>query len=246
MAFHRALHHFFESVDSTNDEAARWLKTGKIPEGSCIVAEFQTKGKGQRNNTWVSANGQNLMCSFILYPSMHDDSSIFYFSKAMACAVRDTIADSGCTDVTIKWPNDILIDRKKVAGILIENQWGALGWSSAIVGIGINVNQTAFEGISATSMVERIGQSIQIAALLSTLENHIHHYYQIHQSEKFDEINRNYHQHLFGLNTSEMFEAADVVFTAKIKRVNTNGMLELEQECGTTRGFGLKEVKLLL
>jgi BirA family biotin operon repressor/biotin-[acetyl-CoA-carboxylase] ligase len=246
MGFPNALRRYFEAVDSTNDELARWLKRRQIPEGSCVVAEFQTNGKGQRNSTWHSETGQNLMCSFILYPKTQAEFGIFYFSKAMACAVRDTVADCGCSDVKIKWPNDVLIGRKKAAGILIENQWTAQGWISAILGMGINVNQRNFEGLTATSISENSSKSWSSKEVLSLLEQHIHHYYRLFQSEKFEDINANYHSHLFGLNTIESFETANDVFAGKIMGVDPCGLLEIQLESGNVQAFQLKEAKLLL
>ncbi len=246
MVFPNALHRHFESVDSTNDEAARWLKSGQIPEGSRVMADYQTNGKGQRNSTWQSESGQNLMCSFILYPKAQAECGIFYFSKAIACAVRDTIADCGCDDVTIKWPNDILIGRKKTAGILIENQWTTHGWNSAIVGMGINLNQRNFEGLTATSISEKSGKSWSSKEVHFILEQHIHHYYQLFLAEKFEEIDNYYHRHLFGLNSTENFEMGNAAFVGIITRVSSGGLLEIQRESGELQVFEMKEVKLIL
>lgn len=246
MPFTQALHRHLNTVDSTNDEASRWMKSDTVPEGSVVVAEFQSNGKGQRNNTWQSDSGLNLMCSLILYPKTQAESGIFYFSKAMACAVRETVAEMGCTEVTIKWPNDALIGRKKVSGMLIENQWSANGWSSAIVGIGINVNQRDFEGLAATSIAENTGTDASPQMVLSKLKFQVEHFYSLFQSEKFEDIDTHYHGHLLGLNSTEYFETENGAFVGIIRGVSADGLLQIQRESGELQAFQMKEVKLIL
>ena len=137
---------------STNAEAMRMLKTTKPKEGTCIVAKFQHTGKGQRTNQWYSNAGENVLCSFILYPPAHAANQPFMLSKAVALAAHTTIQHFTKQAVEIKWPNDIFVAEKKIAGILIENQWIGSNWNAAVAGIGINVNQREFGTSHATSL----------------------------------------------------------------------------------------------
>ncbi|MFI5220658.1 MAG: biotin--[acetyl-CoA-carboxylase] ligase, partial [Bacteroidia bacterium] len=109
-----------ETVDSTNNYAAALISKSKPAEGTAIMADFQDYGRGQRETIWESENGKNLLVSFILYPQI-DTADYFLLNECFSLAVREVIEDITGLDVKIKWPNDILVNNKKIAGILIEN-----------------------------------------------------------------------------------------------------------------------------
>ncbi len=108
------------SVDSTNKYAAAILHKENATEGTVILADVQTQGKGQGDNTWLSDKGLNLLCSIILKPDFLPAYKQFYLSMCIATGINDCLTDLGIRS-QVKWPNDILINGKKVAGILIEN-----------------------------------------------------------------------------------------------------------------------------
>ena len=134
------------SVDSTNKYAATLLRKENIPEGTVILADVQTHGKGQGGNTWLSDKDLNLLFSLILKPDFLPAYKQFYLSMSIASGIHDCMADLGIRS-WIKWPNDILIQDKKVAGILIENTIQFQNIQTSIVGIGLNVNQVTFQVI---------------------------------------------------------------------------------------------------
>jgi len=136
----------YNSLDSTNLEAQRMLSmTPNLIEGTVVVAENQTAGKGQRGNQWASPIGLNLLSSYILHPKHLQPKQQFNLNIISSLAIIDLLQELEIYNATIKWPNDIYIGKKKVAGILIQNNLSNHHIASTIVGIGLNVNQTEFD-----------------------------------------------------------------------------------------------------
>lgn len=135
-----------ERLDSTNDEAGRTLDS--LDNLSVIAAESQTAGRGQRGNVWKSAPGDNLTFSIVLKPG---DSGIpaikasrqFILSEVAALSISAFLNENGVS-ARIKWPNDIYVGDRKICGILIEHRIRGAQISASIIGIGLNLNQTAF------------------------------------------------------------------------------------------------------
>jgi BirA family biotin operon repressor/biotin-[acetyl-CoA-carboxylase] ligase len=234
-----------DSVDSTNAAAMRLLKDGRPIEGTCIRANYQTAGRGQRNNHWQSDTHENLLVSFILYPSPHLSSMPFSLSKTIALAVHQTLCAFASVDVKIKWPNDLLIGGKKAAGILIENQWSGSSWSAAIAGIGINVNQRIFEVNHATSISAESAKNTPIEEVLSELQRQLSHFYERLCNGDYAAINQAYHQHLFGRNDTYTYEIREGKIQAKVVRVLDDGQVELITEKGATNSYQLSEIRLM-
>ena len=143
-----------EITESTNDDAKRAVRKG-APRGSAFVADAQTRGRGRMGRTWHSPAGENLYASFVIVPSL-EPSTAPLVTLAAGVAVRDALAPLvPARDVTLKWPNDVLIDGRKVAGILTEAQLGSSAPSWIVVGVGINVRTATFPeelALRATSL----------------------------------------------------------------------------------------------
>jgi BirA family biotin operon repressor/biotin-[acetyl-CoA-carboxylase] ligase len=234
-----------DEVDSTNAEAMRLLKRGKPAEGSCIVAAFQTEGRGQRSNSWDSAPAANLLSSFILYPRPFMAERPFLLSKTLALAVHKTLATLSTGHVQIKWPNDILIDGKKAAGILIENQWAGSNWQAAIAGIGINVNQTEFILEKATSLARQNGKLVLVDGVLKELQLQLSIEYARLCNEQEASINEDYHHELFGKEDYHLYQTLSGQLKAKVVRVADDGRLELISEKSELHSYDLNEVRLI-
>lgn len=133
-------------VDSTNDEAKRLFaqNSGEF----VVVAERQNAGRGRRQRVWQAAPGLNLTASFVVRPSFLSGPEAFLLSEAAAVAAVFALRSLAPPDIqiTAKWPNDVTVMDRKIAGILIENVWLGEKWEYAVVGFGINVNQTEFDG----------------------------------------------------------------------------------------------------
>ena len=127
----------YQSTSSTNDIAAEYAKGGKKNDGLVVFAEYQTAGRGRRGNVWQSQAGKSILCSILLYePDIKPDALVL----ACGVAVAESVGRCGKDTAKIKWPNDILLDDKKVAGVLVEGI-SIKKQKFFIVGIGINCHQ---------------------------------------------------------------------------------------------------------
>ena len=165
------------TVDSTNIYAMALLKEGMAKSGSCVRAHFQTHGKGQHGRVWESSKGQNLLCSYILELKKLDMSKKWAptdqngFSAAIALGIRAFFDAYTNGDTKIKRPNDIYWRDRKAGGILIENQLKGTEWTWAVIGIGININQTVFspEAPNPVSLKQITGRDWDILSLQEAL-----------------------------------------------------------------------------
>ncbi len=132
----------FDSIDSTN-VFGHSLKEDECPNGTVIVADEQTAGKGRQGRQWQSQKGKNLLFSMVIRP-LFSQEKVRVLPFATALAVADGIEQESKSAIECKWPNDLMIDGKKVAGMLIETATQNDAVTSVILGIGINVNQTEF------------------------------------------------------------------------------------------------------
>ena len=167
------LHHFYK-IDSTNTSAMAAAAEG-APEGSVFLAEEQTAGRGRGSNTWVSPRSTGIYCSVVLRPKL-PPRDVLVLSLAAGLAVQAAIqqVDARVTS-DLKWPNDVLIGKSKVCGILTEMNAEATRVRYIVVGIGINVNQATFpKELGATSLRLTTGSEwsrVELAtALLKSLD----------------------------------------------------------------------------
>ena len=143
------------TVDSTNIYAMGLIKEGMAKSGSCVLAHFQTHGKGQHGRVWESSKGQNLLCSYILELNKLDTlkkwapTDQIGFSAAIALGARAFFAAFAGEATKIKKPNDIYYRDRKAGGILIENLIRGTEWTWVVIGIGMNINQSSFSSASA-------------------------------------------------------------------------------------------------
>ncbi|MFT6026011.1 MAG: BirA family biotin operon repressor/biotin-[acetyl-CoA-carboxylase] ligase [Bacteroidia bacterium] len=232
-------------IDSTNNYA-RELVRDKMPiEGTVVVTTSQTHGRGQRSNSWVSEPGLNLTCSYILKPAFLSAVNQFALSATVALSVYETIlVFVQHQEVKIKWPNDILVGGKKIAGILIENTLRKANLDASIIGIGINVNQDDFETeLNATSLKTLIKSDLDLEQVLATLSEKLEKNYLKLRCGKDAELLDSLNQSLFGrgdeieLEINGNLELVQIVGTAK------NGELELRHSDGRKTSHQHHEIK---
>lgn len=243
---------FLTEVESTNTYAMEMLRNVNTIEGTVIYTDNQTKGRGQRGALWNSETARNITASVVLKPKFLPVEKSFYLSKIAALAVYDVLAEilpQSQYDIKIKWPNDILVDKKKIAGILIENTYQQNIIANSVIGIGINVNQTSFDEsiISATSMKLLINKSLERDKVLELLCQKLEKWYFKLKENKLPEIDLTYFEKLYGLNMLLRFlDKNEQVFSAQIKEVNLDGKLGLFiPESQKTEYFDIKELKWL-
>ena len=235
-----------KSVDSTNNYAAKLLNQTKVPFGSVIMAHYQTSGRGQRNSVWNSINGDNLLISVILDLSSIPPAKIFYLSKLVALAIKSSVENITGIEVQLKWPNDILVNNKKVAGVLIENQWKDKKIASSVVGIGLNVNQIDFSGInSATSLKTISGKNYELNVVLKLLCDKLNIYFEMLINLDYQTIDEEYHKSLKNINNWCDFIQNNNLFKAFVKGVNEQGELVLEFRNGIIKTYELKQITQL-
>ncbi|MEL6131846.1 MAG: biotin--[acetyl-CoA-carboxylase] ligase [Bacteroidota bacterium] len=220
----------FDSLPSTNVYAQSLL--GAQPEeGTLILADHQSQGKGQKGRVWEVAPSQNLTFSLITYPRFISPTRMFILSKAVALAVRHTLADFlPHAEVQVKWPNDILINHKKASGILIENQLEGNQIKSSIWGIGVNVNQHYFPPHlqhKATSLGLWTEKEISREEVLFKLIEYLNTHYHWLKSGKSESLDHAYLRHLLGYQEDILVEIKGQQETCHLAGVDAHGRLAL-------------------
>ena len=163
---------------STNSLLRELVIKESLAEGSVVVADFQTAGRGQIGNTWESEAGKNLMFSLVLYPTCIPANRQFLISQIAALSVKEAL-DLYADHITVKWPNDIYWKDKKICGMLIENDLSGHNLYCSIIGIGINLNQTVFRGDAPNpvSLFQIIGKEVDREEVLHRFLSIFYRYY---------------------------------------------------------------------
>lgn len=233
---------FLPECHSTNDKAMELIRLGSAAEGTIVITDHQTKGKGQRGNTWEAQAGKNLTFSLILKPGFLDVSEQFYLNMVVSNGLLRFFSDY-IPDLKVKWPNDLVVPQLgKMGGILIENIVGQQGWEYSIVGIGLNINQQSFGVTKATSLSSLTGSEFRLEELFKLIISHLEQAYLSLKKGRKSELKRDYLRHLFLLEEWNEFSKNELHFVGKIRGVTETGKLQIEMENGDLEEFGLKEV----
>jgi BirA family transcriptional regulator, biotin operon repressor / biotin---[acetyl-CoA-carboxylase] ligase len=227
-----------DEVESTNTYAVEKVKNGLSLHGEVVVARHQTKGKGQRKNTWTSEKGLDLALSFIIHHEQSDAIALPILNMAISLAVRNTVAAYITDDIKVKWPNDIMVGDKKIAGILIENVWQGMDWKNSVVGIGLNINSTIPVDVlpNATSIVMEKGEELPIYQVQNTLVENLNKILNLvsgSNNNQLHEILAEYNSKLYKKDSIVPFLVGEVIASYKIVGVLSNGKIKLE----STNGF---------
>lgn len=232
-------------VDSTNNYAAGLLRHTVIYDGTVVSAEFQEMGKGQRGNHWESEPGKNLLISIILEPKFLKPDCQFQLNKMVSLAICDLLESLEIKNISIKWPNDILVSGKKIAGILIENTLRSGEIIHSIIGIGLNVNQTKFNSPNTPVSLKIItGKNFSLDAILENLCSSMEARYLKLKSNNSAPDN-DYLQTLYQLGKVKNYLVKGEKISATISGVNPDGLLILQKENGEEIFCDLKEVVFL-
>jgi BirA family biotin operon repressor/biotin-[acetyl-CoA-carboxylase] ligase len=232
-----------ESVGSTNKEAADRMALSPLAHGTVILAHEQTDGRGQRGRSWVSGPGQDLTFSVVVFPRKLKASEHFVLAKMAALAVRDVVAPKVLNDVRIKWPNDVLVDRRKIAGILIKTEVVGGMVQSAIIGIGLNVNSRELdEAYLPTSLRLETGREQDRMALLDEVLDAMEVRWQ--QMEQDDpKLHSEYSDLLWAKGRWTTFEVEGGTMAGRAMDVDADGRLIVEAEDGTVVPYGLEKLR---
>ncbi len=236
----------FEQLDSTNDWLLNRCREPSFTEGLVVRAIDQRKGKGQRGALWLSEPDKSLCFSILLKPKFLSVSQNFQLSICVSLAVYDCLSDLR-QGFSIKWPNDIYFDNKKVAGILIENQFRKSNYQIAVVGIGLNVNQSEFTDIpNAISLKQILGVELTIESVLERLCETIEARYLELRSGKHLKQKSDYLSQMFRFDEWARYKIGEEVLLAKIVDILPSGRLCLNFENGSTNDYDIKEVTFKL
>ena len=239
MLFGKEIIHLSD-VDSTNNFAAKLFSDKLCQNGSVIMSDCQTNGKGQRGSIWQSENGKNLLCTFVYRPDNLSVENQAQINWATSLAVLKTLGKFGLI-AKIKWPNDVLVNETKICGILIENQVSGNFLSTSFIGIGLNINQQNFFDFPATSIRNETGNTFLIREILDGLIKEMNHYFLLVNSTN-SELKKEYLSSLYRFKEKSFFEAENEVFEGAIIDVSSAGLLVIEKN-GKYLEFGLKTIK---
>jgi BirA family transcriptional regulator, biotin operon repressor / biotin---[acetyl-CoA-carboxylase] ligase len=234
---------YLPSCQSTNDLLLELSHKTHIPDGFVLYTGYQTAGRGQRGNQWESVKDQNCLMSLFLRVNQLPVTEQFYLSMAIALGVQKNIEDLCKDTVSIKWPNDILVQNKKIGGILIENSINGQHLAKSIVGIGINVNQTENLSEKATSLLQ-LGVETTIETFLEKLMEHLEKYIIELNNKNYSFLKNQYLSKLFRLNQTHSYSKNGQTFLAEITDVLPNGKLCMNTEVGLQE-YDFKEISFI-
>jgi len=225
---------FHESLDSTNNLAKELASSG-APEGTIVLAEEQTQGRGRMGRQWFSPGYVNLLFSILLRPTIHPDQ-IFVLTMIMALATIEATREISGLSPLIKWPNDLYVGRRKLAGILTEFSHGKTGIEHAILGLGLNVNwipedEKEFSN-PVTSILKETGLEVSRNDLLSGILKLFEEYYHDVLVGRFDHFYRRWNDLSLIMGREVEVELAKEKVYGKAIRIDPNGALVIRDRRG--------------
>lgn len=235
-----------DSVDSTNKYALKYAQEQQA-HGSVILAIEQTLGKGQSGASWQSNANENITLSLILQNQHLQSCNPFQLVEWVAVCLRGfLVSHFGIRNTSIKWPNDIYIGEKKVAGILMESQFQSQKLHTVVIGIGMNLNQKDFTGLPhASSLFLETGKEFPVLEtaqeLLFYMDQKIELWY-----EKPTLFTALFKDNLLGLNEWRNYKIGNSIKKAMIVDITDHGLLTLQFENKETQDFRNKEAVMVL
>ncbi len=233
----------FDSLESTNKTAAELLNLSKVQHGAVILAHAQTAGEGQRGRSWRSEAGADLTMSVVLEPGRLRAEEQFVLGQVAALAVAEVVRQLVPGDVRIKWPNDVLVGRRKVAGILIKNEVVGEWVQSSVVGIGINANSSGFpEELVATSIQLEAGHAVPLGQLREDVCAALERYWVMREHDT-PGLAEAYAGQLWmrGRWADLLLDGRSI--TARPVDVDLSGRLLVEEEGGGVAAYGLDRLR---
>lgn len=234
-------------TSSTNLYAKDLIQSRSVDDFTVIKADFQSQGKGHGSNRWESNAGENLTFSIVTFPDYLEASQQFYLSKAVSVGICDCLKESGL-EASIKWPNDIYLGKKKLAGMLIENSLKGNKIEHTIIGLGFNLNQTAFSRKlpNPVSVAIATGKQQNHEEWLNNLLANISRQLQLLKAGELNQLDRSYEKHLFQIEQWASYKTNKEHFEGKITGVDEFGQLCVETRQKGILHFDFKEITYCL
>ena len=242
------MHHikYLCTLDSTNDYLKLYIKRSiNVPNYYTVCADGQTKGRGQKNAVWIAEKGKNMTFSQYVVLKSFFVKDIFYISMAISTALRKCI-ETYCCGVLIKWPNDLYIRDKKIAGILIEPNILGNKVEQIVFGVGLNCNQKKFPKHipNATSLSLETDCEYDLKRLLHKVLDHLKNEFDFLIKNDKQILKKEYLKYLFGKNELRWFKIGDEKKRGIIRGIDSNGALLVELN-GEMKKFYNKEIEFL-
>ena len=234
------------AIESTNLYLKKLAVEKDTESYTVVTANYQFEGRGQMGTNWHSEIGKNLTFSILIKFNAFEIERQFYLSMAVSLGLLAAIRNHISTQIFVKWPNDILADKEKLGGILIENIVSGNAIKQTIIGIGLNVNQEQFPSTigKVTSLKKITGNSFDTEPLLESIVISIQNFVGYIERKEFQKLKELYLKSLYRFQKPAMFEDdKGLIFLGKIVDVCEDGKLEVALEDEKTRKFNLKEIK---
>ena len=223
------------------------MREKEQPEGTVVITDYQTAGRGQKGNSWESERGKNLTFSILLHPNHIPPGKQFILSQLISIAIVKVLKEYD-RYFSIKWPNDIYWKEKKIAGMLIEVDLTGSSLSNAIIGIGININQRHFksDAPNPVSLTQLTGKEHNLSELLEKILDSIVDAYNKYSPDNEEEIRQKYMALLFRNKGVYPYLYGEEIFNASIEGIEPNGQLILKKENGSIHTFAFKEISFVI
>lgn len=236
-----------DATPSTNDYLKALSASSSLADFTTVWAIHQSKGKGQMGSVWSSEIGKNLTFSVLKNNLNLSVSENYTLNVCVSLVLYDFLNELNVPQLSIKWPNDILSGTSKLCGVLIENQLKGNQITSAIIGIGLNVNQTDFHSLkNVTSLKLLFGRDFNLESLLPKIVVKLQSIFKELNESSREEFWKAYEEVLFRKDKPSTFEdTRGQMFMGFIREVSSDGQLVVELEDKILKKFNLKELKLL-
>jgi len=218
-------------------------KKKSCDEGTIVVTDFQTKGRGQRNNLWLSEKKSNLTFSFIISPNLFI-SYQFYLNIITSLSICNVLRSIVGENIKIKWPNDLFYKNSKIGGVLVENIIFNKKIQKSIIGIGININQKIFSMKSAISIYNVTSHNHDIDSILTLVKIEFEKNYNLLREKKFNILYTRYLSVLYNTKQKVNFIENDIRFAGIIIGIDNLGKIKIQVN-GKTKLFNHGEIKFL-
>jgi BirA family biotin operon repressor/biotin-[acetyl-CoA-carboxylase] ligase len=241
--------HHYNSLSSTNTTALDELSLGKLVEGDVIWTDEQRNGKGNGENTWESEAGKNLTFSFILEPQFIEPQAQFIITQAISVALQQLLSELIPQErCSIKWPNDLYVNHKKIGGILIQNLIKGNTIAASVVGVGLNINQKVFysDAPNPVSLIHFTKQETSLFPLLKEVVFRMAATYKSLQKAPLHKvIKKSYLEALFQKDRWASYADGRGTFEGKIKDIDEYGRLRLLDRSNHLRTYAFKEIRFI-
>jgi len=234
---------FVPECHSTNDLALQLCQRSEAAEGTLVITNEQTRGRGQRGNSWEAEPGKNLTFSLVLRPTFLPVKNQFYLNIITSLAIVDFMRRYSVT-AEVKWPNDVMVNSRKICGILIENQVRGNHFDHVVVGVGLNINQENFSAGKPTSLKLETGKMHDLSDCLEGLLKNLEVRYLQLREEKWGALKEAYIRAMFWFQEQRTFAAGEETFEGMIAGIDEAGKLVV-QHGNRLRAFDLKEISFL-